>query len=82
MGIDVSAYAHRRIISTWALSHKLEEIRSAEEETLQHSLKVAKDAYLQNKQLKPQKLTQKYIEEECLLPESIREEIKRTEMCA
>ena len=82
MGIDVSAYAHRRIISTWALSHKLEEIRSAEEETLQHSLKVAKNAYLQNKQLKPQKLTQTYIEEECLLPENIREEIKRTEICA
>ena len=82
MGIDVSAYAHRRIISTWALSHRLEEIRSAEEEALQHSLKVAKNAYLQNKQLKPQKLTQAYIQEEGLLPDNIREEIKRTEIFA
>ena len=82
MNIDVTAYAFRRIVSTWALSHETEEIRNAEEEALQHGLKVAKDKYLQNKQLKPQVLVQKYIEEEQLLPESVREEIKKQEVRA
>ena len=30
-GIDVTAYSFRRIVTTWALSHKSEEIRAAEE---------------------------------------------------
>ena len=80
MGTDVTAYSFRRIISTWALSHRSEEIRNAEEEALQHSLRVAKDAYLQNKQLKPQTLTQAYVEEECILPKKVREEIRKSEM--
>ena len=80
MGIDVTGYSYRRIVSTWALSHPSEEIRSAETETLQHSLKVANDAYMQNKQLKPQKLTQTYLTEECLLPKSVRDEIRKTEV--
>ena len=58
MGINVSAYSFRRIVSTWALSHQLEQIRKAETEALQHSLRVANDSYVQNKQLKPQMLTQ------------------------
>ena len=80
MGIDVTGYCHRRIVSTWALNHPLEEIRNAEPETLQHSLKIAEEAYMQNKQLKPQKLTQTYLNEQCLLPENVREEIKKTEL--
>ena len=82
MGIDVTAYSFRRIVSTWALSHESEEIRSAEEEALQHGLAVARENYLQNKQVKPQALVQTYIEEECLLPEKFREEIKKTEIKA
>ena len=78
MGIDVTAYNFRKIVSTWALSHASEEIRSAEEEALQHSLKVAKENYLQNKQSKPQKLTQTYVEEENLFPKSFKEKIEKT----
>ena len=78
MGIDVTAYSFRKIESTWAICHASEEIRSAEEEALQHSLKVAKDKYQQNKQIKPQKLTQRYIEEENLFPLSFREDIEQT----
>ena len=80
MGVDVTAYSFRRIVSTWALSHESEEIRNAEEEALQHSLKVARDKYLQNKQIKPQTLTQKYIEEEGLFPESVKEKIQKTQI--
>ena len=80
MGIDVTAYSFRQIVSTWALSHDSEEIRLAEGEALQHSLRVAHDHYLQNKMLKPQTLTQRYIAEEGILPDELREEIKRTEI--
>ena len=80
MGIDVTAYSFRKIVSTWALSHASEDIRNAEEEALQHTLKVAKESYMQNKQMKPQTLTQKYIEEEDLFPKTFRDEIDRTEL--
>jgi hypothetical protein len=66
--IDVTAYSFRRIVATWALSHKLREIREAEEEGLQHSLKVAKERYMQNKQVVPQKLVQTYAKEGNLFP--------------
>ena len=82
MGVDVTAYSFRKIVSTWALSHDSEEIRNAEEEALQHGLKVAKDKYLQNKQIKPQTLTQKYAEEEMLFPKSVRETIENKEVHA
>ena len=77
-GIDVTAYHFRKIVSTWAISHASAEIREAEEEALQHSLKVAKDKYLQNKQLKPQKLTQRYVEEENLFPKAVKKNIEET----
>ena len=80
MGVDVTAYSFRQIVSTWALTHDSEEIRSAEGEALQHSLRVAHDHYLQNKMLKPQNLTQTYIEEEGILPQDLVEEIKQTEI--
>ena len=69
----MTAYSFRQIVSTWALSHESEDIRSAEEEALQHGLAVARDIYLQNKEVKHQALVQKHIEEECLLPEKCRE---------
>ena len=69
LGIDVTSYAFRKIVSTWALTHRCEEIRNAETETLQHSLKVAKERYLQSKQVQPQNLTQTYAKEENLFPE-------------
>ena len=78
MGIHVTAYNYRKIVSTWARSHASEEIRLAEEEALQHSLRVADADYQQNKQIKPQKLTQRYIEEEGLFPESFKEGIEKT----
>ena len=76
-GIDVTGYSFRKIIVTWALNHKSEEIRSAEEEALQHSLKVAKDRYMQNKQTTPQSLVQTYIQEENLFPENFKKEISK-----
>ena len=79
MGIHVTAYSHRKIVATWALSHASEEIRSAEQDALQHSLKVANDKYKQNKQINPQKLTQKYVEEEGLFPEAFCEDIEETQ---
>ena len=80
MGIDVTAYDFRKVVSTWAQNHSSEEIRIAEQEALQHSLKVAKDDYLQNKQSKPQLLTQQYVVEENLFPEAFRNEIKQTKI--
>ena len=68
LGIDVTAYAFRKIVSTWALTHECEDIRKAETEALQHSLKVAKERYLQSKQVQPQNLTQTYAREENLFP--------------
>ena len=75
--IDVTAYSFRKIVATWALSHKLEEIREAEEEGLQHSLVVAKERYMQNKQVVPQKLVQTYAKEENLFPQKFRETFEK-----
>ena len=77
--VDVTAYDFRRIVCTWALTHENQEIRDAEEEALQHRLQVARDRYLQNKQAKPQHLTQTYAEEENLFPKTIMEEVEKTE---
>ena len=79
MGVDVTAYSYRRIVSTWALSHQSEDIRHAEVEALQHSLKVATEHYMQNKMRKPQALTQAYIEEERIFPKHIVDEINKSE---
>ena len=78
MGIDVTAYSFRKIVATWACSHASEEIRSCEEEALQHSLKIAKDKYMQNKMIKPQRLVQQYAEDENLFPAAFREEIEKS----
>ena len=51
-----------------------------EEDALQHSTRVAKLHYNQSRQLIPQTLTQTYVEEEGLMPESVRKEIKKTEI--
>ena len=80
IGLDFNSYDFRRIISTWALSHELEEIRSAEAVALQHSDKVATDRYQQNKQVKPQTLTQKYIQQENLFSSTVESIIESTEM--
>ena len=79
MQCDVTAYDFRRIVCTWALTHENQEIREAEEEALQHRLQVARDRYLQNKQAKPQNLTQTYAKEENLFPKMIMEEVEKTE---
>ena len=79
MGIHVTAYNYRKIVATWALSHASEEIRFAEQEALQHTLRVANQKYKQNKQINPQKLTQKYVEEEGLFPEAFKEDIEKTQ---
>ena len=80
MRVDVTAYSFRKIISTWALSHASKDIRDAEEQALQHSLRVGHDHYKQNKELQPQKLTQTYIEEEGIIPEELRAKIQKSEL--
>ena len=80
IGVDVTAYSFRKIILTWALSHTLKEIRDAEEQALQHSLRVGHEHYKQNKELQPQKLTQTYIEEEGIIPEEVRAKIQKSEI--
>ena len=77
LGIDITAYSFRKMVSTWALTHKCEEIRTAEQEALQHSLHVAKERYHQSKQVQPQTLTQAYIQEENMFPEKFREELDK-----
>ena len=72
MGINISSYAFRKIFSTWAQSHSDARIREAEEEVLQHSIKVAREHYKQNRQLIPQLVTATFAEEEDLFPEHIR----------
>ena len=79
MGLDVTSYSFRRIVTTWALSHESEMIRNAEEDALNHGAKIARDRYLQNKQSKPQMLTQKYKEQEHIFPKTVVEQIKITE---
>ena len=80
IGIDVTSYSFRKIVSTWALSHNSEEIRGAEEESLQHGLKVAREHYLQNKMVKPQKLISTYVEEENIHPESFKKILNKGEI--
>ena len=75
-GIDITAYSFRKIVCTWALNHKSGEIRAAEEEALQHSVQVAKERYMQNKQTIPQNLVQTYSKEENLFPENFRRQIQ------
>ena len=77
LGIDVTAYAFRKIVSTWALTHKCEEIRNAETEALQHSVNVAKERYLQSKQVQPQMLTQTYTQEENLFPDKFKKVMEK-----
>ena len=74
-GIDITAYSFRKIVCTWALNHKSFEIREAEEEALQHSLQVAKERYMLNKQTVPQNLVQTYSKESNLFPETFRKQI-------
>ena len=76
-GIDITAYDFRKIVSTWAISHKSQEIRAAEEEALQHSLQVAKERYMQNKAVRPQTLVQTYAREENLFPKTFTEQFKK-----
>ena len=78
LGVDVTAYSFRRIVSTWALTHKSEEIRAAEEEALQHSMHVAKERYIQNKQVIPQNLVQTYTQEENLFPKKFIEQFTKS----
>ena len=75
--IDITAYSLRRIVCTWALTHKLKEIRDAEEESLQHSIDVAKKHYLQGKQVVPQNLVQTYAKEENLFPKKFKDQFTK-----
>ena len=79
MGCDVTAYSFRRIVCTWGVSHEDSDIRRAEEQALQHGMEIAKQRYQQNKQVQPQKFTQRYIESDNLFPQHIFDKIEKTE---
>ena len=76
LDIDITAYAFRRIVCTWALTHKKKEIREAEEEALQHSVQVAKQRNLQSNQVVPQTLVQTYTQEENIFPAEFKEQFQ------
>ena len=78
LGISVKAYDFRSLISTWALNHELDEIRKLESSTLRHSETVAETAYNRNRQEKPLKFVQKYIEEQNVVPESLLKDISNS----
>ena len=78
MGIDVTAYAYRRIITTWGRSNPDKQIRESEPEVLQHSSKMADEIYLQNKQHTAQQFVQAYQKEDGLLTSGIAEKIEQS----
>jgi len=78
MGIDVTAYAYRRIITTWGRSNPDKQIRESEPEVLQHSSKMADETYLQNKQHTAQQFVQAYQKEDGLLTSGIAEKIDQS----
>ena len=67
MGTPINARDVRKIVSTWAQSHRQEDIRRSEEYALNHGQRVAQDRYLVNKQLPAQLLTQQLVSDEGLL---------------
>ena len=71
--IDVTSYTFRKIVSTWGQTNPDQNIRDAESVTLQHSSRVAKEAYLLNKQLQPQNFVQTYITQQRLFPSKLLE---------
>ena len=79
MGIDVTSYSFRKIMVTFALSHEDQTIRDCEESSLQHSLRVAGEFYLQNAMLKPQTLTARYVEEEEVFPQQMKDIVMEAE---
>ena len=79
MGMNITAYDFRRLVCTWAVSNPDPEIVQAEEEALQHTLKIARINYQQNTSIKPQLLTQTYAKEEELFPKIVQDTIEEFE---
>ena len=71
LNIDVTAYDFRRLVVSWALNHKCEEIRLAEGVVLRHKASVAQEYYRTNKQLPAQLLIQSFNNEEGTCPEKM-----------
>ena len=75
IGEDVTSYNFRKNMISWTLNHKLEEIRNAESEVANHTLRVARKHYQLNRQLKAQTLGQRFVAEESIYPETIEKRI-------
>ena len=74
--IDVTSYTFRKIVSTWGQTNPDQNIRDAESVTLQHSKRVAKEAYLLSKQLQPQNFVQTYVTQQRLFPSKLLETVE------
>ena len=79
LGIEVTGYNFRKIVSTWAQNHISIEIQRAEEEALQHNYNVAKTHYSQNRQFQPQLIASTYAKEQNLFPRELREMILKNQ---
>ena len=75
----VTAFSHRRKVSTWAQNHEDMEIRETESEALQHSKKVAGEHYDLKKALKPQAFVQRYTKEQGMYPKELQSRINEAE---
>ena len=79
IGIDISSYNFRYLMSTWVQTHESEEIRNAESDALQHSIDVAKEHYLQSQQVNPQLVVSTFEKEESLFPEEVLKVVREAE---
>ena len=76
IGIDVTSYHFRRIICTWALSHKSPLVRDSEAAALNHRPNIAEEVYRQNRANKPQVLVQQYNKEEGVVSVDMKKDIE------
>lgn len=75
MDLAVQPLDLRRMVSTWAQSHRKGAIRRAEEFALNHAAPVAQQSYLLNQQHPSQLLTQQLVSEEGLLTSKLADAI-------
>lgn len=79
MGEPVVPYDFRDIWVSFCLNHKNKEIQNAESDVLRHGQEVAEEFYRTNKQLRPQTVTQAFVQEERVYPPEILEKLEKAE---
>ena len=71
MGVDVTGYFYRKLVSTFGSNHQSEYIRNLEKDVLQHSSIVAKRNYDLKNQQGAQDYIKTYVSETNLFPENV-----------